>query len=143
MIKPATGLIQFEKGLMEPSLSCEFRSLAPHRHQHPVVVGPGPRDKLLTVPAPVHDEHRLHWLPASHDQMLETMAIHGPFPVARRAGARSGQDSLAVFVEPDGQSYFSTPFVQTITHQKGTRAVTKATTMRAQKNHDARDNAGT
>jgi hypothetical protein len=61
-----------------------------------------PRDELLTMTAPIHDDHRLHRFPPSHDQMLETMTTYRPFPVALRDVARARRDALAVFIEPDG-----------------------------------------
>ena len=49
--------------------------------------------------APVDDEHRLHRLPARHDQMLEAMTAHGPFSVALGNVARARRDALGVFIE--------------------------------------------
>jgi hypothetical protein len=48
---------------------------------------------------------RLHRFPARYDEVLEIVAIHGPFPVAGRDVARARWDALAVFVEPDWRGH--------------------------------------
>jgi hypothetical protein len=42
-------------------------------------------------------------LPSGHDEVLETVAIHGPFPVACRAWTPERRDSLAMLIKPDGR----------------------------------------
>jgi hypothetical protein len=61
---------------------------------------------LLAVTTPVHVEHRLHWLPSRHDEVLESLAVHRPFPVAVRDVARAGGNPPTVFVDPVGPGHW-------------------------------------
>jgi hypothetical protein len=75
------------------------------RYQHPEPILFRPRDELLPMAAPIHDQHGLHRLPTRHDEVSEPFAIHGPFPIAVGDVTGARRDSLAVFVEPNGRGH--------------------------------------
>jgi hypothetical protein len=85
-----------------PSFPGSLRHRFDDWHQRPEPIPFGPRDELLTVAAPVHDEHRLCG-PSGPWKVLEAVAAYGPFTGAVGDVARARRDLVAVLIKPDGR----------------------------------------